>query len=231
MYTGWRAPGKQNNADNPVLLNKTYFQYSKCEIKYLKESTDELIVSLKGKETTLQVELHYRLSPNDYYVRKKISIYDTSNIGHFLRFIYPTYSIIASGFDVVKKGDFGQPVAITRGDGGGFFGLEYPDATNELIKTQSGKYQLQCGQEIGKKIDTVSLESEWCVYAVIPEEYVKNWFMKYLDDIRISKIEPFTLYNSWYDLRSAEYPKVPKENIMNEENCMRIIKPNPHKYD
>jgi hypothetical protein len=223
MYTAWRAPGKLNNAENPVLLNKTFFEYSKYKMKHPKEGTSELIVSLRGKETTVHVDLHYQLSSSDYYIRKKINVYDTSNCGHLLRYIYPLYNTIESSFDIMKKGDFGQPVALTRGDGGGFFGLEYPGATNELVKTQSGKYQLQCGQEIGKKIDTAGLESAWCVQAIVPQEYVKNWFMKYLDDIRVSKVEPYTLYNSWYDLRSAEYPNVPKENVMNEENSLRII--------
>ncbi len=34
--------------------------------------------------------------------------------------------------------------------------------------------------------------------------------------------DPYTLYNSWYDLRSADYPKVPKDAIMNEKNVLRI---------
>jgi len=44
-----------------------------------------------------------------------------------------------------------------------------------------------------------------------------------VDDIRVTPARPYTLYNSWYDLRSSEYPKIPSANVMNEENIMRII--------
>jgi len=223
MYTDWRAPGKQNNADNPALLDKSFFEYTKYEIKNLDNDVKELIISFKGKDISLQAEAHYKLAASDFYIRKKITISDTANIGHFLRFVYPVYTTVESKFDLIKKGDFGQPIAITTGNGGAFFGIEYPGSTNKLVKSEDEKDLLKCGQEIGERIGNKSIESEWCVQAIVPDENVKNWFMKYVDDIRVAKLEPFTLYNSWYDLRSAEYPKTPKENVMNEENCLRII--------
>ena len=223
MYADWRAPGKQNNADNPAMLTKIFFEYQKYEIKDSENAAKELRVFLKGKDISLNAILTVRLAPNDFYVRKKISVNDTSGGGHFLRFIYPEYAITQTKFDLIKKGDFGQPAAINTGDGGLFFGIEYPGSTNLISKTEEDQNIIECSQEFGEKIGPKTLESEWCVIGVSPDGYVKKWFMKYVDDIRIKKLEPYTLYNSWYDLRSAEYPKVPTENIMNEENSLRII--------
>jgi hypothetical protein len=47
--------------------------------------------------------------------------------------------------------------------------------------------------------------------------------MQYVDTIRAGTLRPYTLYNSWYDLRSAEYPKVKPSQVMNEENVRRIV--------
>ncbi len=33
MYAGWSAPGKLNNADNPVLLDKSFFDVSKYAVQ------------------------------------------------------------------------------------------------------------------------------------------------------------------------------------------------------
>ena len=77
--------------------------------------------------------------------------------------------------------------------------------------------------EVGKKITVKPIESGWTVIALTPPELEKLWFWKYLQRIRVMQLRPYTLYNSWYDLRSAEYPKVPEKNVMNEENVSRII--------
>jgi len=60
--------------------------------------------------------------------------------------------------------------------------------------------------------------------AVTPDGRVKHWFMAYLDDVRVAPPRPYTLYNSWYDLRSAEYPKVTPDRVMNEANVLRIAR-------
>jgi len=48
--------------------------------------------------------------------------------------------------------------------------------------------------------------------------------MKYVDAIRVAPLRPYTLYNSWYDLRSPEYPKVPKEHWMSERSALGMVK-------
>jgi Melibiase len=223
MYSDWRAPGKKNNGDNPVILDKSLFEYQTYDTRDYKDGSKELILKLKGLDISPEVSIKLLLAPNDFYLKKKVSISDSAGIGHFLRIIYPVYSKVSSKCDPVKKGDFGQPVALLRGDGGLFFGIEYPGSTNLFIKTNDEYNLISCGQEMGLKIGPEPIESEWTVLAATPDEFVKNWFMQYVDDIRVKKLEPYTLYNSWYDLRSAEYPEVPQENVMNEQNSLRII--------
>jgi len=223
MYTDWRAPGKQNNADNPVMLTKKNFTLAKQESKEFAGGTKELSLYFKGNETTIELRMTYRLEPEAFYVRRNIAVIDTVFGHHFLRWFWCRRGAVYGVTSVVKEGDFGQPIALLLKNGGAFFGLEYPTSENEYEVVGKGKNQIRCGQEIGERIGKNWLESEWVVEAITPNTYVKDWFFKYIDAIRIAPLKPYTLYNSWYDLRSPEYPKVPPENFMSEQSAMKMI--------
>ncbi len=57
-----------------------------------------------------------------------------------------------------------------------------------------------------KKISNNWIESEWVVLGLTPDSYVKKAFFEYINDIKINTDKPYTLYNSWYDLRGDQYP-------------------------
>ena len=136
---------------------------------------------------------------------------------------YPEKTGKASiGAEVIKTGEFGQPFAVKNNTGGAFGGIEYPTGVNHAVATSSGKIRVDCYQYIGQKLSDKPVESNWMVLGVTPEPYVKKWFFNYVKDIRVAPAEPYSLYNSWYDLRSADYPKVPKDAVMNEKNVLRI---------
>ena len=124
---------------------------------------------------------------------------------------------------ILKKGEFGQPAAVQYTSTGCFFGLEYPASVNTIESTPEGP-RISCSQEIGMKVGKAPLESEWVVEALVPTICVKDWFFRYVDDIRVAPARPYSLYNSWYDLRSPEYPRVKPNNVMNEENALNIIR-------
>jgi hypothetical protein len=67
MFSCWRPPGKQNNADNSTILNKENYFYKTYQIKNKDDGGKELRVSFTGKDISLQFELTVRLSPNDFY--------------------------------------------------------------------------------------------------------------------------------------------------------------------
>jgi hypothetical protein len=124
---------------------------------------------------------------------------------------------------LLNNGGFGQPVAIAFGAAGAFWGIEYPAASNLITVKEGASAEVGCWLECGKKIEKEWLETEWLVWALTPDTMVKKWFWSYLDDIRVAPLRPYALYNSWYDLRSAEYPKVPAANVMNETNVRRMV--------
>ncbi|NOX84587.1 MAG: hypothetical protein GXO86_01275 [Chlorobi bacterium] len=127
-----------------------------------------------------------------------------------------------AGAEVIKAGEFGQPFALKNSTGGAFGGIEYPTGVNHAAETSSGIIRMDSYQYVGKKIGETPVESSWMVMGITPEPYVKKWFFDYVKDIRVAPADPYTLYNSWYDLRSADYPKVPKDAVMNQKNVLRI---------
>ncbi|MDP4281698.1 MAG: alpha-galactosidase, partial [Bacteroidota bacterium] len=124
---------------------------------------------------------------------------------------------------VIKNGGFGQPVAMTFSTTGAFFGHEYPASVNTLKTLDASRASLECSVESGMKVGKDPVETDWVVEGLTPTLHVKDWFFRYLDGIRVAPARPYTLYNSWYDLRSPEYPKVEPAHVMNEKNILNII--------
>lgn len=125
---------------------------------------------------------------------------------------------------IIKGGDFGQPVAFAFQQTSSFFGLEYPASINKAKMENPCQASVECSQEFGMKVGKDVVETDWVVEALVPTVNVKDWFFRYLDEIRVAPAKPYTLYNSWYDLRSPEYPKVQANHVMNEHNILNIIR-------
>jgi hypothetical protein len=224
MYTGWDAPGKANNADNIVMFTKEQFTFVEAAQPAASSGeVQELRLLFKGVENPIRLMVTYQLTPDVYYAKRRIAVLDTTFGHHFLRWFWPRRGTVSEISDLIKAGGFGQPVAARVGKGSMFFGLEYPASQNSLEQQPSKNWRLECGEEIGERIGAEWLASDWVVECVTPDPFVKNWFERYLADIRVAPLRPYTLYNSWYDLRSPEYPRVPPENFMSEQSAMKMV--------
>lgn len=124
---------------------------------------------------------------------------------------------------IIKKGAFGQPCAVDFAEGGVFFGIEYPAADNNISRLDTQRFQLDCSELIGTVVRQDWVNSQWVVEGLAPDHHIKDWFFNYLPDIRVAPNRPYALYNSWYDLRSPEYPGVQPDHVMNEKNILHII--------
>ena len=222
MWTGWRAPGNLNNAENPVILFKANFELLRHEVQELPGEGKELNMFFKGLNNSLELRITYRLEKEAFYIRRKIAVRDSKSGRHFLRWIWPRRGLVLGNVTILKSGGFGQPLALQIRESGAFFGLEYPTSENSLKPTEKGKTAIQCGQEIGERIGSSWIESEWVVEGLSPNSHVKLWFWKYLDRIRVAPLKPYLLYNSWYDVRAPEIVRSPA-HVMNEKNLLRII--------
>jgi len=225
MYTDWKPADKENNADNAIKLTKKDFKLIKYDISDAGGGARQIDFYFKAVSSPFNLKLSYKLLPNDFCIRKKIAVSDSLQGSHFLDKIAPLNASVFGSLNNVKEGGFGQPIVFNVGQGGVFFGLEYPASDNSTA-LEKGNIVIKCGQEMGFKIEAKWIESEWAVIGLTPNSYVKYWFMKYVESIRAAQVKPYTLYNSWYDLRAADYPSktpTPENTVMNEKNTLRII--------
>jgi len=223
MWTGWRAPGKINNGNNPVVFTKKDFQFLEQKETKQPNGTQTIDLFFKGKNNPFQLRMSYSLKPGAFFVRRRIAVRDTFEQGHFLRKICARKGQIFGDLRLVKSGGFGQPAAFTLEEGSGFFGLEYPTSQNKIQKAGKKSANLTCSVVMGKKIGRNWLETDAVVTGVAPNPYVKWWFIRYLDDIRVAPVRPFILYNTWYDLRAPEMVR-DSSHVMNAANIKRIIR-------
>ncbi len=223
MWSDWRFPGADNNAENPVILNARDFTFDRSDTASGPRGGSVLNLYFSGPERALQVRVTYALGAGDMYVRRSVAVADSARSGHLLRMLWGRDCTLGGHPSLARKGGFGQPAAFTYGESAGaFFGLEYPASQNDVVP-EGKSYRLRSGQEIGEKIGAAWCEGTPVVEGITPDTCVRKWFWKYVDDIRVAPLRPYTLYNSWYDLRSPAFRKIPPENVMNETNIMRII--------
>jgi uncharacterized protein (DUF2249 family) len=222
VWTGWRAPGKVNNAENPTILTKQNFKLERHDVRELPDGVIELDLYLKGMSNPFELLLTYQLEEKAFYARRNVAVRDAESGRHFLQWIWPRRGFVFGDVKVLKPGGFGQPVALQNKEGGSFFGLEYPTSENSLKQNKDGRIYIRCGQERGEQIGSSWIESEWVVEGLSPNSHIKLWFWKYLDSIRVAPLKPYLLYNTWYDVRAPEIVKNPA-HVMNEETVLRII--------
>jgi len=222
QWTGWLAPGKIHNGDNPIHLTKKDFILEHADAHDYSNDDEELILTFKGINNPFELILSYYIKPLTYFIRRQIEIRDPSNGNHYLQWIWPRSSLINAEFAITKEGGFGEPIALEKGDTGIFIGLEYPAGINK-IEEHNSVIRISTGQEIGTKINPDGIKSEWTVVGITPRIYLKQWFNKYLDIIRVAEPKPYLLYNTWYDLRSKELVNN-NTYIMNEQNLLDKIK-------
>ncbi len=221
MWTGWHAPGKKYNADNPIVLKAGDFRYEGSALGDGPKGAKDLSLFFRARRGPFLLEITWRLEEGAFFARKRLVVRDDRTGRHFLRKISPVDSKVSTGFRVVKDGDFGQPVALDYGKFGAFFGLEYPGSRNTLF-SHMGTARVTCSQWIGQRVGKKGVASDWAVLGLTPDNRVKYWFFRYLDWVRVAPVRPYTLYNSWYDLRAPVMVRE-KSHVMNEKNTLRII--------
>jgi hypothetical protein len=208
------AYSKLQNGENPVILTSKDFLFKGYKTKDLKDNGKELILKYNFNHdiAALTVTVNYEVYPNNYYIKKWIEIYDSSNAVRFLDKIYLESLTFES--KVFSHGQFGQPVFYKDI----FLGVEYPTTENKI---DSGK--VMSGYLVGQKITKEIYTSHTSIIGVSSSSAkLENTFMKYVGQIKVKGTRPFLLYNSWYDLRRPGLVK-DSENIMNETNIIDRI--------
>jgi hypothetical protein len=217
MWTGWSAPGFVNNAENPVTLHSKDFEL--VGASSLEPESGDKEISLDFKFVYgIEVRLTFKLNQEGHFVRQHLAMRDTRGRNHFLRYVVMMEGT-AHADEIIKEGGFGNPVAFLSGHGGAFIGIETPLATSTIDRDT---HKVASHQVIGEKLGPEWQSYEPMVIGLSPNKYVKLWFKRYLESVKVSPAKPYLLYNTWYDVRAPEYVDRP-EDAMSEKTVMRII--------
>lgn len=242
MWSAWSAPGKDNwikttapagrpNADNVIDLTQHDFDVVGHELGELDDGSQTLVLLLKGRQAPLEVRVTYKLGPDHFYARRRLEVRvpvpevsDTYAGQHYLRKMWPVYSDLETNGVAIKQGGFGQPIALqldSEPQAGLFWGMEYPTARNDLINNGSSS-KIEIGDYYGAHLGADWTLSDWVVIGLSPQANIRQWFMRYVDDIRAQPLRPYLLYKTWYDLRIPEDVEDP-ERVLNEQSALNAI--------
>jgi hypothetical protein len=183
-----------------VVLTSGDFKYRKV----LKQTAEELVFLLINKKYGLQVEVHYELSAENYFLNKFLTIraekpitlerIDVETIK--LDDIYQPYQIkqITAQGPAQWRPGLGQPLYTAKS--ALFLGTEFPAAYN-FVKENTG----YCGYLLGKEL---SPDEDYVTYKSVlgvgdDPDFIKDAFLKYIDQIRIRPLRLQIQYNSWFD--------------------------------
>lgn len=223
FFTTWRAPFRKNNSDNAMPLTLRNFQFIKAENWQDNNNNQQLhFYYLDSFDKTIQLKISFFLQAGETHFRQQISLRDTIYGAHFLNNLSLNIAFPATDFQISNPGGFGQPIALNSEKGSIFAGLEYP-ADENILTVGETKTQLKLKQETGCEISSTWVKSHLMVMGFSNLPNIKNVFMDYLSTIKYAPSSPYTLYNSWYDLRSVEYPRVDSMYHMTEKNVLRIL--------
>jgi len=83
VWTGLRAPGKENNAANPVQFSNYQFSFDHYTLSDNKLGK-QVNLFFKGTDNPFILRVSYSLAPGKFYSRRQIAVSDPKLDGHFL---------------------------------------------------------------------------------------------------------------------------------------------------
>ncbi|MCM4162283.1 MULTISPECIES: hypothetical protein [unclassified Arenibacter] len=193
-----------------VVLSSEDFKF----IKVLQEDSTSLGFLLENREHQLEVEVHYELEKDDFYIHKYLNIKSAKPVtleridmeSLSLGDLYQPYrikQITAQGVAQWRPG-LGQP--LYGSESATFFGTEFPAADN-YVENKKGYCGYLWGREI--KPDEVYTSHKAVIGVGDNPEYIQDTFFNYIDRIRIRPLRLQIQYNSWFDF----YNGVDKEKF------------------
>jgi len=168
--------------------------------------------STERESPGLDIDLIYTLTEDKPYLRKQIRVSSPGGKLYFIEELAVENMVIA-GANACHQG-FGQPVYTEEM----FFGLEYPAGNNSM---EQGRLELFYYP--GVQLDQEGIESYRAVWGTAPWERTRAAFLDYVKDIRVAPARPFLLYNTWYDMRTAERAGDIKAGVLDYRNCLERI--------
>lgn len=165
---------------------------------------EALVFQLENAERQLRVEVRYELAPDDFYLRKRLTITSAKTVtlervdveAFSLPDAFQPYTVrqITANAPGRWSPGLGQPLYGSKS--GTFWGIEFPAADNSV---KDGA--LCAGYLWGR---TIQAGQPYRTYAAVmgvadDPSFVADAFQAYIDRIRIRPLRLQVQYNSWFD--------------------------------
>lgn len=194
------------------------------------EQTDkqQLVVSLQNQQHQIEVEVHYSLEGDAFYMRKHLEI--TSKQAICLERVdvdalsfddayqpYQEKKITAVAPWQWKPG-LGQPLYTTQT--ATFWGTEFPASLNYV----DGQ-KLRCGYLHGRLLKPSKTYTTYPAVMGVSDDpaFTSDSFYDYINEIRVRPLRLQTQYNSWFDYHGGVSRKsfIKSVNTVNDELCLK----------
>jgi hypothetical protein len=191
-----------------VVLTARDFRFGRSDRYVPKADASAKGVSfvLKSAAHGLTVEARYELSPDDFYMRKRLVItaerpvtlerIDVDSVA--LDDAHQPYTVKAIYARGKWSPGLGQPLYTTRS--ATFWGVEFPAADNHVEGHADGK-TLRCGYLWGREIKAgVPYRTYSSVMGVSDDPaFTTDAFYSYIDRVRVRPLRLQIQYNTWFD--------------------------------
>jgi hypothetical protein len=167
-------------------------------------SEDALVFTLDNAEHELRVEVRYDLKPDDFYLRKSLTITSAKPAtleridleAMTLADAYQPYTIreITANAPGRWSPGLGQPLYTSKS--GTFWGVEFPAADNQV---KDGL--LTAGYLWGRRLEPNQPYRAYPAVMGVADDpaFVSDAFHEYIDRVRIRPLRLEVQYNSWFD--------------------------------
>ncbi|WP_233243992.1 alpha-galactosidase [Tamlana fucoidanivorans] len=169
---------------------------------------NEIVAELQNKTYQINVKVYYTLDPNDFYGHKflkitskdeyVIEVLDIESIS--LKDAYEPYRAKNLMWTKTKfLPNLGQPVYTSRS--ATFWGVEFPASWNRI----ENENDIHCGYQAAVELKPNKTYTSYkAVFGVGDDsEYIKDSFLKYIDEIRLIPFDLHVQYNSWFDFSAS----------------------------
>ncbi len=197
------SQGTHTTGTDVVLTTADFaFKETKPYVPRGKTAAKGIAFVLESKKHGLTVEVRYELAPDDFYMRKALTVtsakpvtlerIDVESIA--LADAHQPYTIKAIYARGKWSPGLGQPLHATAG--GTFWGIEFPASYNTVADKT-----LRCGYLWGREIaaDTPYRTYRAVVGVADDPKFITDAFFAYIDRIRIRPLRLQTQYNTWFD--------------------------------
>ena len=171
-------------------------------VNVVQSTPERFSILLRNEKNGIAVTVHYELNPNEFYMRKQLSI--TSKQALALERVdvdvlcfadatqpYTTKVINAQG---AWKPGLGQPLYGSKS--ATFWGVEFPAAYNTVTDSK-----LSCGYLWGKTLTPAKPYLSYKAVLGVGDDprFISDAFYAYIKAIRIRPLRLQVQYNSWFD--------------------------------